>query len=231
MSILNESQEQRDIELSKITKISLKKIKSIIPKSPDSIRIYDGQSSIKSENDILSLYKEYKCLDIIAYLKTLMVTSIESRHRELYSLIRKTSRKVCLDFGSGVGTHAIALFENSNEVSILDVPGPLLNFTLDRVRLRGFNPKVYYHDSQLPDSFFDLVICTDVLEHVYDPVRELARITNCLKRSGILHLQVSSKIKPSSGHFESSIRKWKIEGPKFLGGNYKKIGETIYRKL
>ena len=227
--ILYESQEQRDKELSEITKVPLKNIKSIIPKSPESIRIYDGKSSIETEDDILSLYREYKYLDIIAYLKTLMITSVESRHPELYSLIRRTREKICLDFGSGVGTHTIALLENSNNVSILDVPGPLLSFTLDRIKLRGFKSKVYHHKSQLPDSFFDLVICTDVLEHVYNP--EIVKITNCLKRSGLLHLQVSSKIKPSSGHFESSIRKWKLEGPKFLGSNYKKIGETIYRKL
>ena len=229
--ILNESQEQRDIELSKITNIPLKKIKSIKIKTPESIRIYDEKSLIETEDDILSLYKEYKYLDIVAYLKTLMVTSINSRHPELHSLIKKTKRKVCLDFGSGVGTHAIALLENSNDVSILDVPGPLLNFTLGRVKLRGFDLKVYSHNSPLPNLFFDLVICTDVLEHVYDPVREVVRMTNCLKRSGILHLQVSSKIKPSSGHFESSIRKWKLEGPKFLASNYKKVGKTIYRKL
>lgn len=55
-----------------------------------------------------------------------MKTSIFGRHKELINLIKKTKNKMCLDFGSGVGTHAIALAENKNIVSILDVPGPLL---------------------------------------------------------------------------------------------------------
>jgi 2-polyprenyl-3-methyl-5-hydroxy-6-metoxy-1,4-benzoquinol methylase len=228
--ILNETQEQRDIELSKLTEISVDKIKSIKIKTPESIRHYKPGVEIKTEENFLSLYKDYKYLDIVAYLKTLMVTSIESRHPNLISLINLTSEKRCLDFGSGVGTHAIVLLERLNDVSILDVPGPLLDFAIKRIKLRGFNPKVYYHDSILPENIFDIVICTDVLEHVYDPIAELKKITKSLKPLGLLHLQVSRKIKPSSGHFKSTIVKWKKYGPMFLKSYYKQVKPTIYRK-
>ena len=77
---------------------------------------------------------------------------------------------------------------------------------------------------------FDIVICTDVLEHAFNPIRELKRITNCLKPLGKLHLQVSNKVKPSSGHFKQSILKWRESGPKFLKKYYTRISEKNYQK-
>lgn len=229
--ILTESQEVRDLELSNLTGVPVREIKKLELKSKRAVTIYDGSFEVTGEKDFINLYKKYKCVDYLAHLRTVMFTSINSRHKDLFRLIKSTENKQCLDFGSGVGSHTIALLERGNSVSILDIPGPLLSFALKRIWNRDFEvTNVYHNDSVLPKLVFDVVICTDVLEHVFDPLRELKRITNCLKPLGKLHLQVSNKVKPSSGHFKQSVLKWRENGPKFLKKHYTRISEKNYQK-
>lgn len=230
-SILNETQEQRDIELSEITSTSLQDIQEIKMCSPNTIRIYNKQST-PSNSEIINLYSEFKHLNLVGYLRTLMMTSVRRRHRNLIKLLKSTKDGVCLDFGSGVGTHTIAMMENNNTVSMLDVEGPLLQFARLRIE-RRFNKtgKTFHEYDNLPNNFYDTVVCSDVLEHVPSPVHELHRIHACIKPMGILHLEVSTMVKPSSGHFKKSIDNWKSKGIPFLKEAFKPIEPTIYRKI
>jgi len=228
MSIFEETQKERDLELSSILKKSYNYVKNLEICSEDSIRIYNDENTIETEKDFISLYKEYKYLNLEAHLKTLMFTSIERRGKILKKLIKNTKNKKCLDFGSGVGSHTIALLEIGNEVDILDVNGPLLKFTQERIKRRGYKVNVFYNDSPLPQNEYDLVICTDVLEHVYDPIYEFDRIYLSLKKGGKLFLQVSNKIKPSSGHFTRSITLWNKEGIPKLNKKFTKISKDLY---
>jgi hypothetical protein len=156
--ILDENQEDRDIELSKILSIPLDEVKRYEICSQEAIRIYQGENT---PENIIELYKDYKFLNIIAYYRTLMKTSVERRHKNLLKLLRHAKNKICLDFGSGVGTHTIALMQNNNTVDLLDVDGPLLSFTLQRINFRfgetkGNSCKVYLHDEDIPKNFMIL---------------------------------------------------------------------------
>ena len=231
MFILDQTQEQRDDELSFVTGIPIGDIKAIEMCSPSTIRIYDEKEDVK---DIVSLYHSLKHIDLLGYYRTLMMTSVERRHPNLIDLLRtSTGGKRCLDFGSGVGTHAIALMQRGNKVSLLDVQGPLRELAIRRIDYRGLFGSldtVYNHDSVLPLNTFDLVLCADVLEHVPDPLEDLRRIHKCMKPGAVLHLEVSTMIKPSSGHFPSSIQKWKEEGVKYLSSEFMFIKPTIFRR-
>ena len=229
--ILKETQDQRDKELSDIIGVDIKIIKSKKIASPESIRVFDGDKIPTNEEEIENLYKEYKSLDIVGYLRTLMYTSVNRRHVELFQLLKNTKDKVCLDFGSGVGTHGIVLAENNNSVHILDVPGPLLEFAKKRFKNRNYKFTAYSNKSELPKNTFDVVVCSDVLEHVYDPIKELERIYESMKINGQIHVLVSKMKKNSSGHFSESIDKWLRTGPLFLEEHFNRIGETIYVKL
>lgn len=234
--ILDETQKERDVELSELTGLPLDRIEEIEVCSPDSIRIYDGSRRIADEADYLSLYSRFEYLDLVAYLKTLMFTSVTRRPQELFDLIRQTRGKRCLDFGSGVGSHAIGLMENGNEVSLLDVDGPLLAFAVRRIGRRFDEPLLgplgglYYPETALPDGTFDVLICADVLEHVFDPPAELERMARSMKRGGLMHLEVSLMVKDSSGHFAPSIEKWKRRGPAVLEECFEEVAPTIYRR-
>ncbi len=231
MGILDESQLERDLELAHFSGKSLEYIQSIEVATPDSIRVYDeSKGDIKPENYI-NLYKTYNDLNLLAYFKTLMKTSATRRHKELFNLLRKTKNKVCLDYGSGLATHSIALAENNNEVTLYDVEGSeLLHFACHRMLNRGLSFDVLVHTDKLPKEKYDIVICSDTLEHVASPIRELKRIYNCMQQNGILHLLVSTMRKPSSGHFNSSIDEWLKEGIPFMDKYFIKEGQTIYRR-
>lgn len=228
MNILNETQLDRDKELAKLLNLSLEKVQSLPIATPDAIRISTGEKPDKLED----LYYNYEHLNFPAYLRTLMRTSVTCRHPQLFKFLKSIKGKVCLDFGSGVGTHAIALLENENDVDILDIPGKLLNFAVGRIVERGYCSRsiVLYNDANLHDDYYDVVICTDVLEHVEDPIKELCRIRRTMKIDGMLHLQVSTMVKPSSGHFKESIDRWKLAGDSYLKKYFEKVGATLYRR-
>ena len=228
MKILNQSQLERDKELAYITGKSLQFIQSLTVASPDSIRVYNKEDE---PEDIEHLYKTYEHLNLIAYLRTLMKTSATRRHPELFKLLKQVKNRKCLDFGSGVGTHSIALAENKNEVHMLDVEGSeLLHFAVKRFMIRMLPFYVHTHNEVLPEGYFDVVICSDVLEHVPNPLKELERIYKTMRKDGILHLLVSTMVKPSSGHFQSSIDEWKREGQKFMEDHFVMVKPTIWKK-
>lgn len=229
--VLNETQQDRDIELSSILGVPYDDIFKLEIASPDSIRIFKGDIVPIEERDINNLYTNYPFLNLEAYLKTLMYTSVKRRGPILRTILMETTNSKCLDFGSGVGTHVIALLENINTVDILDVDGPLRDFTQKRIKRRGFKVKILNNDTILMPNRYDLVICTDVLEHVYDPVSDLKRMYITLKFGGHLFLEVSKMVKPSSGHFKQNIDNWKKEGIPFLKKNFKETKKGVYTKI
>jgi ubiquinone/menaquinone biosynthesis C-methylase UbiE len=227
-SILTETQHDRDVELSEIIGMPIEEVQKLGIATPDSIRVSDGNKPDNLED----LYHDYEHLNFPAYLRTLMYTSVTRRHPELFKLLRETKSKVCLDFGSGVGSHAIALLENGNYVDLLDVVGKLQKFASDRLLHRGWYGicDVIPNDCNLTDDTYDIVICSDCLEHVNSPLAELKRMHKAIKKGGIIHLLVSTMRKPSSGHFDSSIDEWLKEGLPFMNANFEKVGKTLWKK-
>lgn len=228
MGILNETQLERDKELARLLNIPLEEVQALPIAQPDSIRIFDEKQD--KPKDIIDLYSNYEYMNFPAYLRTLMQTSITRRSHELITLLQETHNAYCLDFGSGVGTHSIALMENGCDVVMLDVPGKLQDFAVARAKARGHSFTLAHNKSWLPYDMFDVAICTDVLEHVPDPMADIRRITSSLKKGGKLHLLVSTMVKPSSGHFSKSIKIWKQSGLEYMNKNYSKFGKTIWRK-
>ena len=228
-SILEQSQLERDKELAVLINKPLDYIFSLPIAKPDSIRIFNEKEKVPE--NLESLYSNYKYMNFDAYLRTLMFTSIKRRHPELFILLKTTRNKKCLDFGSGVGTHAIALLENDNDITILDVPSKLFDFAIKRIQNRGYSFESLSNRDNLPNNYYDVIICTNVLEHCQNPMNELKRITKSLKSNGIIHLQVSNMIKISSGHFAESIIQWKKFGNNYLNKYYKKLGETLWQKI
>jgi 2-polyprenyl-3-methyl-5-hydroxy-6-metoxy-1,4-benzoquinol methylase len=229
MNILNETQEQRDKELSVIMDVQIDHIEKIQIASPESICIFDHlKHDYPTEYyEYEYLYKFYEDLDLIAYLKTLMYTSVYKRGKHLKSNLDLAKGK-CLDFGSGVGTHTIYLIQRKCDVDMLDVPGRLLNFAFERLKYRNLLSKLRHvklMSSSLMDNHYDYINCLDVLEHCFNPLEEIKTIHRTLKKDGILNLQVSEMIKPSSGHFKESIEIWKNEGKQFLYQNFKKYND------
>ena len=226
--ILDENQHQRDQELAEILGLPYPDVVKLRVCTVNSLQIFkEGE---KKPEDIADLYKSYDYLHFTGYLKTLMFTSATRRHKELFLYLRAVKSVRCLDFGSGTGTHTIAMLQNKNIVDSLDVKGKLQDFLIKRLERRGLKANILYHTDSLPKDTYYFVVCTDTLEHVSNPFEDIKRIYDSMKESGVLHLVVSSMVKPSGGHFVENITIWKKQGLPFLKKHFKQIGETTWVK-
>ena len=76
---MNHLLEEINQELSDIIGVDIETIREIKECSPETICIYGGDEDLHDENEIVSLYKDYKYLNFAGYLKTLMFTSVTRR--------------------------------------------------------------------------------------------------------------------------------------------------------
>ena len=92
-------------------------------------------------------------------------------------LQQRFSRDLVLDFGGGIGTHALANAMSSKvkHVFFVDINETNRNFVEFRAKDLGVNKKISFfktiEDTQI--SKFDTIICLDVLEHLSDPASQI----------------------------------------------------------
>ena len=87
-----------------------------------------------------------------------------------------------LDYGSGIGSDALAFASVGFDVTLADISDPLLAFARWRCERRGFRVRtVDLKREPLPPRQFDAVICFDVLEHIHRPLRTLDGIRRAMK--------------------------------------------------
>ena len=88
-------------------------------------------------------------------------------------LQQRFSRDLVLDFGGGIGTHALANAMSSKveHVFFVDINDTNRNFVEYRAKKLGVEKKLTFcktiKDAQI--SKFDTIVCLDVLEHLADP--------------------------------------------------------------
>ena len=95
--------------------------------------------------------------------------------------------RACLDFGSGIGSDALAFASAGFEITLADVSSPLLAFAKWRCERRGFRVRaIDLKREELPAGRFDAVTCFDVLEHIHRPLRTLNRIHRAMSGGALL---------------------------------------------
>ncbi len=87
------------------------------------------------------------------------------------------SKNLVLDFGGGIGTHALAnaMSKNVEHVFFVDINETNREFVKYRSRKLGLEQKISFHKS-IEDTKvkkFDSIVCLDVLEHLEDPASQL----------------------------------------------------------
>ncbi|MDO8660121.1 MAG: class I SAM-dependent methyltransferase [Candidatus Parcubacteria bacterium] len=129
----------------------------------------------------------------------------ESGGKKLFPRLKTLLRQITinkstriLDVGCGRGDIALYLGKNAKEAIGVDYSREAIklansakkNFSLSiqkKVNFKVMNVKTLF----FPDNYFDVVICIDVLEHLYKKEAEIAmqEIKRVLKKDGILFLQ------------------------------------------
>jgi SAM-dependent methyltransferase len=125
-----------------------------------------------------------------AYLYDLIVAH-ESWERNQWriaalSAIHRLNCKSVLDYGGGIGRDSIFFAKAGLDVAYFEVNEYLRQFTeytanKQKVRIHFTNDA-----PSLRDETFDAVYCTEVLEHVPNPLRELRQMYRLLKPAGTL---------------------------------------------
>jgi 2-polyprenyl-3-methyl-5-hydroxy-6-metoxy-1,4-benzoquinol methylase len=147
-------------------------------------------------------------------------------HEVMNYIERDAPYEHVLDFGCGSGVMLPFLCGISKRVTAMDID--LLPF--ERVsRLRAFPTNLAVHDARevtlkdLPKASFDIIVATDVLEHVEDLPGTLANMGTLLKTGGQIII---------SGPTENILYKIgrKLAGPEY-SGDYHERGILEVREL
>ena len=92
-------------------------------------------------------------------------------------LQQRFSRNLVLDFGGGIGTHALANAMSSKveHVFFVDINKTNRNFVEYRAKKLGVDNKISFCKTikETEISKFDTIVCLDVLEHLSDPAFQL----------------------------------------------------------
>jgi SAM-dependent methyltransferase len=91
-----------------------------------------------------------------------------------------------LDFGGGIGTHAIAaaMSDRVDLVHYCDINPVNYQFVKYRVEQLGLSDKVRCHLSLPADINFDAIVCLDVMEHLPSPSAQLLEFHRLLTPEG-----------------------------------------------
>ena len=128
--------------------------------------IHPGESSIENS----AFYEDIVGDKHLADLSAWHLTSKEYIGSTL-KLQQNFSKNLVLDFGGGIGTHALAnaMSENVEHVFFVDINETNKEFVNFRAKKLGLEQKISFHKSIEDTNIkkFDSIVCLDVLEHFF----------------------------------------------------------------
>ncbi len=150
----------------------------------DLANLHPGDNSL----DCTDFYKEIVGNKHIADLAAWHISS-KDYISDTLRLQQKFSKNLVLDFGGGIGTHALAnaMSDNVEHVFFVDINKNNREFVKFRAKELGLEKKLSFHHSveETKISKFDTVVCLDVLEHLTDPSMQLESFHKIMKDESI----------------------------------------------
>ncbi len=125
-----------------------------------------------SLNEVSDFYKEIVGDSHLADLAAWHISS-KDYIADTLRLQQRFSKDLVLDFGGGIGTHALAnaMSANVEHVFFVDINETNRDFVAYRAKKLGLEKKLSFcktiQETQI--SKFDTIVCLDVLEHLADP--------------------------------------------------------------
>jgi len=125
-----------------------------------------------SLNEVSDFYKEIVGDSHLADLAAWHISS-KDYIADTLRLQQRFSKDLVLDFGGGIGTHALAnaMSANVKHVFFVDINETNRDFVAYRAKKLGLEKKLSFcktiQETQI--SKFDTIVCLDVLEHLADP--------------------------------------------------------------
>jgi 2-polyprenyl-3-methyl-5-hydroxy-6-metoxy-1,4-benzoquinol methylase len=99
--------------------------------------------------------------------------------------VPKTAQQV-LELGCADGTFAAAVKDHTGAevwgIELSETAAEQAGAVLDRMLVGDVGDRI----AELPDAYFDAIVCNDVLEHLVDPLTILTRLRSKLKPDGVV---------------------------------------------
>lgn len=120
------------------------------------------------------------------------------RHKKSYfSISQHCNDKIVMDFGCGFGYGAFLLSGTSKKVIGVDIEQAIISQCIKKYKSKNLIFQLIESDKKIPykDSFFDIVVSSQVIEHVKDVTSYLIELKRILKANGKLFI-----ITPNRNH-------------------------------
>ena len=130
-----------------------------------------------------------------------IITAKNFTYRHITAVLdRFCPGKTVLDFGSGVGTLALYLGKQGKQVTGIELSQKAVTVAQKSARLFNLTNRVKFHRLDIFKTNlkqkFDLIICSEVLEHLPDDGRAVSRIFRLLQPGGRVLISVPSANAP-----------------------------------
>lgn len=148
------------------------------------------------ERELIRFYNESstELFDLVQWHRT---DAIHYRTLMCIDIARDRGARTVLDYGSGIGSDALALAASGFDVVMADISSPLLAFAQWRCAQRGFATRaVDLKSARLDAGAFDAAICFDVLEHLPRPLTALRTIHKAMRPGGLLFMHAPLGVDP-----------------------------------
>ena len=138
----------------------------------DLASLHPGNSLTEAENFYEDVVGDKHLADLAAWH-----ISSKDYIADTLKLQQRFSENLVLDFGGGIGTHALAnaMSPKVEQVFFVDINKTNRNFVEFRAKKLGLGNKLTFCKTiqETEVSRFDTIVCLDVLEHLSDPVLQL----------------------------------------------------------
>ncbi len=161
--------------LSRYLKLSLDEVEDLLPKGTDELAsLHPGALS---SDQATSFYEDTVGTAHLLELAAWHLTS-SNYIADTLLLQERFARGQILDFGGGIGTHALmaAALNQVEHVWFVDLNPHNRNFVQFRANELGLANRISVHRDLdgIVDVKFDTLVCLDVLEHLPDPSKQLS---------------------------------------------------------
>jgi len=175
-------------------------------------KFFDGKTN--NDRHLKDAYED------AAFHYTLRLMLAYTRHNQILPyldfLVKKSDKPLTkfhvLDYGCGVSDVGILLGSLGAKVTIADLADKKFSFAEWRFKRRGISvDTVSIKDSSvypnLGEDKYDLILVTEVFEHVRDPLTLLRRLTTALHRGGFLLDSMAGEFERETGgdHLEEAF--------------------------
>lgn len=134
---------------------------------------------------------------------------------------KKLKELKVLDVGASTGIIDNELSKHFNQVVGIDIDSDAIDFAKKKFKRKSL---VFQTDDAMKLSFksnlFDVVICTQIYEHVPDPKKLFKEIFRVLKPGGTCYVAALNKLWPWEPHYDLPFLSWL---PKQLGNAYVRV--------